>query len=301
LAGLVFLLYRNLKALNLNKEILGKLFQVVFHNLKFLVSAIILLFVNYYLELRKWQLLTDLFEKRSSSQALGDVLKGLMVGLFTPFMVGDFLGRSLSFRTRNKSMAVAVNFYNSMTQTFAAIFFGAIGFGLWVIIAEVSIKKIVTYLFIVLILASFAGLFFILKLNISWGFTQKIDFLRRYNQRSITELDLSNLLRVKVLNFSFLRNLVFFLQFYLVLLAFGLKIPFNLAFIGVNLIFLIKTVGGGLNILGDLSIREIVGIIFFGFYQFDPTAVALATFTIWFINIFLPVIFIIINPKILKK
>lgn len=301
MAGLLYLLFQKIKEISLTKEILFRLFLTIYHNFYFLFFAIILLVVNYGLELKKWQLLTISFEKRTSKQALGDILHGLMAGLFTPFMIGDFLGRSLGFKLRNRSLAIASNFFNSMAQTLTSIFLGTCALCIWYVIYEVPYKKWLLVILIVMSLATILGLFFILKLNISWDFVKKINFLKKFTKRTVTELDIENVLRIKILGFSVLRNLVFFLQFYLVLLAFGLQIPFDLAFIGINFIFLLKTVGGGLNILGDLSIRELVGINFFGYYNYDPTSILMATFLVWFLNIFLPVLFVIINPRFFKR
>ena len=102
-----------------------------------------------------------------------------------------------------------------------------------------------------------------------------------------------------ILLLSLARTMVFNIQFLLFYISFGIQLPFLIIFIGVNLTLLIKTIGGGLNVFGDLTIREFVSINFFGMYHVDVSIILVVTFVVWFINIFLPVLIgFFIKPKL---
>lgn len=290
LGCILVLLYLKIKDLGVSEPSIVDILKSLSGNLGYFFTAIALLFLNYFLEIKKWQVLTSPIEERSMAEAIGDVLKGLRIGLFTPFMIGDFIGRSLGFSKKNRTEAMAANFFNSICQTYTAIFLGALSFLFWWGISEGPLKGLLLFPTLVFCVAAFLGLFFVFKVKVSWQFLDKINFLKVYLNPETLEMSLSNALIFKVLILSFARSLVYNVQFYLFYISLGINLPKLVIFIGVNLILLIKTVGGGLNVLGDLSLRELVSLHFFGLYKVNAGLILIATFIVWFFNIFVPVL-----------
>jgi hypothetical protein len=72
--------------------------------------------------------------------------------------------------------------------------------------------------------------------------------------------------------------------------VFQVNVPIYVLLVGVGIIFLTKTLISILNALGDLSIRELTSIYYFGFFGANFIAVSSATFMIWLVNILLPII-----------
>jgi len=119
---ILILLCLKIRDLDVSKASLFAILHTLSGNLGYFFAAIALLFLNYFLEIKKWKLLTASIERRTFSEATEDVLRGLRGGIFTPFMIGDFLGRSLGFGKKNRTEAMAVNLFNSVCQTYTAIF-----------------------------------------------------------------------------------------------------------------------------------------------------------------------------------
>ena len=249
-----------------------------------------LLFLNYYFEILKWKLLTQEIQPRTLRESTIDVLKGLRLGVFTPFMIGDFVGRSLGFQKENRTVAMAANFYNSICQTYSALFLSAIAFFLWRNISSGELKELLLIPFILFVCVAILGLFFVFNFKMSWRFLDKIDLFKEYLNSSKLILNFDNNLRVKILILSLARSLIYNLQFLFFYISLGINLPKSIIFIGVNLILLIKTVGGGLNVIGDLTLREFVSVHFFGLYNIDGSLVLVATFVVWFFNVFVPII-----------
>ena len=86
------------------------------------------------------------------------------------------------------------------------------------------------------------------------------------------------------------RYFVFSLQFVLMFKVFQINLPISVLLVGVGIIFLTKTLISVLNSLGDLSIRELTSIYYFGFFGTNIAAVSSATFMIWLVNVLFPIL-----------
>lgn len=246
-----------------------------------ILAGVFLVLPNYYLEITKWKILGRQLEDRNFAAAAGEVLRGLKLGVVTPLMVGDYLGRSMDFRKENRFPAVLLNLYNSFTQTWTALLFGGGALFLW------YFQDKAAYLFLPAIIISGAALLSLGFLyGIQPGILQKWDVVKKYMAAFSLPLAVKN----RVIGLSVLRSIIYNLQYICFYLGFGITLPPVIFFIGINLLLLVKTVGGGLNILGDLTLRELVSLHFFRLYQVDERIVLMATFAVWLFSVFMPVL-----------
>jgi hypothetical protein len=295
----MILLLLKIKTLQISSALFFETLITLRGNLAYFLAAIALLFLNYFFEISKWNLLSTQIEARSFRDSTIEVLRGLRVGLLTPFMIGDFLGRSIDFKKESRAEAIALNLFNSACQTYTAIVFGGMAFLFWWNLSTDGLKNLLIFPNILLIISTFLGLFFVLEIKLSWHFLVKVKIIRPYLEESKMDIKLSNVLRMKVLMLSFGRTLVYNLQFWLFYISLGVDLPKVIIFIGVNLMLLVKTVGGGLNVFGDLTLREFISVYFFGIYHVNGGLILIATFVVWLVNIFIPVIIgLFIKPKL---
>ncbi len=277
---LVTLLIRQVSGLKLNADFLSLLAGKL--NLAFLLLGIVLVIPNYYLEISKWKKLSATLEDRSFKNAQKEVLRGLKWGIFTPFMLGDYWGRSKDFKKENIGSAVVLNLYNSVTQTWTSLLFGSLALGL----AWFDTKNpYIGFIAIVLLLATILGVGVLYGTNFSG--LRKIKFIAKY----IREFNIPNNVRHQIILLSILRTVIYNLQYLCFYLSFGIIVSAGIYFTGINLLLLIKTVGGGLNVFGDLTIRELVSMQYFGSYGIDQRLVLIATFVVWLVNVFSPVLY----------
>ncbi len=240
-------------------------------NLLYLFLGLVTVFPNYLLEIYKWQLLSEVIEARNFKTATKEVLRGLKLGIFTPFRAGDFLGRSMGFTEGKRSNAVLLHFFNSITQTWTALLLGSIALLLW---------DIPGLIIPALLLSSFTLISLALLLGLK---------IRRWEKYQAA-LDLPLPLKLKIIALSLLRTISYNLQYFFIYTAFGIDISLANLFIGANLILLLKTVGGGLNALGDLTLRQVVSMYFFGRLGIEEDIIFMATFTVWCLSILLPIL-----------
>lgn len=283
LITVTLILFYQISKLNLSYTYLKQVKDQI--SLPYLFLGIVLVIPNYYFEIKKWEILGGQLEQRNFSKATVEVLRGLKLGILTPLMLGDYVGRSLDFKKENRGTAVILNLFNSFTQTWTALLLGAMAIFLWYFTAENTLKP---YLLLPAILVSASALLGIIFLyGLKTTYFKPIKFLQKY----ISDFNLPLSLKKKIIGLSLLRSCIYNLQYYFFYKAFSILLPSFVYFIGVNVLLLIKTVGGGLNVFGDLSLRELVSINFFGLYNIDQRLVLIATFVVWFFNVFSPIIF----------
>lgn len=247
-----------------------------------MLLGILCVIPNYALEIYKWQLLSAQIQERTFLQAKTEVLRGLKLGILTPFMSGDYLGRSMGFNKGQRTNAALLNFFNSITQTWTALFFGSMALILW----NIELWEINTRVAgIILLMISTFSLALLLGL--------KVTIWKKYQ----TALDLPLKLKWEVIYLSLLRTLTYLLQYYFVYLAFDIQVTYMDLFIGTNLLLLAKTIGGGLNAIGDLTLRQVVSIFFFAPLGISEEKIIVATFVVWLISVFLPVFYSIFAKK----
>jgi uncharacterized membrane protein YbhN (UPF0104 family) len=283
------LIYQIIK-LDLTLSHLREIFQKI--NIPFLLLGILLVLPNYYLEILKWKILGQQLETRSFKESTVEVLRGLKLGIVTPLMIGDYVGRSIGFKKENKGGALMLNLFNSFTQTWTSLVFGAAALSIWWFSEDESIRAYIFFPATAIACAAIIGL--ALLYGIRFSSIPKWKIIQPYIQNFDLPLSIKN----KIIGLSILRTLVYNLQYICFYKAFSIILGPTIYFVGVNILLLIKTVGGGLNILGDLTLRELVSINFFGLYGIDQRLVLIATFVVWFFNVFTPVVFgIFYSPR----
>lgn len=246
-----------------------------------LLAGIFLVLPNYYLEITKWKILGRQLENRNFSTAAAEVLRGLKLGVVTPLMAGDYIGRSMDFKKENRFSAILLNLYNSFTQTWTALLFGSLALSLW------YFREKAVYLFFPAVAISMVV---IIGLGFLYGIQPAILQKREWAKKYMAAFSLPLTVKNRVIGLSVLRSLIYNLQYACFYLGFGIILDPVIFFIGINLLLLVKTVGGGLNIFGDLTLRELVSLHFFKLYQVDERLVLMATFAVWFFSVFVPVL-----------
>ena len=100
----------------------------------------------------------------------------------------------------------------------------------------------------------------------------------------------SNLEIVEVLALSCSRYLIFSLQFLIILLLFQIPLSVIDLLMIIFFIFFVKTIVPSISFISDLGVRGITSLYLFEFYHINPSLVIASTFTIWVINILIPVL-----------
>lgn len=253
-----------------------------------IIVAALLLPINITLETLKWAALLRTSSRTTTADALGSILAGYSLGLFTPGRAGDYVGRILylkndGFQTaiqtgvdRVISMSVYVGV--GLVAVFAAFWTGIIEFShSWVYITPVG--GVVAVILISLVIRPTLFYRLLSKVSRSRKWAEGIRFMRAVSRR----------LAVHLLALSALRYIVFTSQLVVLVLAFGGQSEVPMMYLCASLVFFVKTMIPSFT-FADLGIRETASVFFFGLLGIEPVSALNASLTLFALNLVVPAI-----------
>lgn len=287
-AGVLYAVYLMLKEKGESiEEVFGYFRQIPFNINLWIV--LILIPVNWAFEAWKWQRLVAKVEQISFWEAYQGVLAGLALANFTPMMIGDYAGKILMLKTQKRIASIGAILLGNGMQLYVSLLFGAISYSYFLWIAQpipFALHISIIVLLVVLLLIGIWVAFNLQKLSFSRE-TQFFQYIKQYLivLKEYTLPEIRNIFLIAVG-----RYIVFSIQFLLILQLFQVNLPITVLLAGIGIIFLTKTLGAAFNFLGDLSMRAITSIYYFGYFGVKLSLITTATFTIWLINVLVPVI-----------
>lgn len=247
-----------------------------------LLFVLLLVPVNWFFEWRKWLLtlsVVDVYAKPATK--IHAFFAGIVTGMLTPNMLGNFIGRIYYFDRNHRIALVVLTLVTNYAQFIASIFLGIIALLIlnkspW----DLDIAQL-NWVFIAL-----AIFFLLIYFNFEWVFKYIKRKTRMY--LLIRNLQRRRAFRWKILGLSMLRHAVFTLQFSLMLSAFGEDFSFqNMLWIWQFYLWL--TLAPSL-FLGKLAIRESVAIWVLTAAGMGELTIVISSFLIWVFNLLLPTV-----------
>lgn len=256
----------------------------------YLLIIFILMLLNWFLESIKWKLLLKKVEEISIIKSVKSVLCGLTLAIFTPYRVGEFVGRPLLLLPKNRISSMMANFVGSLAQSAVTIGMGLCG--LLILSSNESLKIAFSYGQI-LLSAMVTLISFIITIciyfypNIFILITKKVKFLIRWNEK-IAFLNFYTFFHlIKVLLLSIGRYFIFFSQYYILLHIFDININILEAFAAISLSYLFLFSIPGIPI-AEPGIRGSLALFFIGPYSDNSLAIIAASTGLWILNLAIP-------------
>ena len=248
----------------------------------------LLQFINWSIEARKFQFIISKKEKVSFKQSIIAVYTGNATGIFTPDRLGNFIGRFIYLNQIDKKTVTASTLLGNLAQLISTISFALIAVLLYM---KLDLKIQLPYVnpviilgVLIMALSILTYLFFnpnkiIEKFNkVKWVAKHKItfSFLANFNKKESSA----------IIGFSLLRYLIFIIQFYLILNTFELSINLIETLVFSGLLYLFTTFIPS-PIMGNLGTREVVALLLLNNYAHSEV-VLVASLIIWIINVIFP-------------
>jgi hypothetical protein len=245
-------------------------------------SVLLLLFLgNYLMEAIKWQNLLASWSPISILKSYKSVLIGQAFAFFTPARSGDYVGRILLLPPGNKMKGVAQLAWSSYAQLIITISIGSIA-----LFFNLPFLPWIKW---------FMPLGLIAALFVYFHPGQFKGWLNKINQ-----LQIENKLKLNLLGLSFLKYMIFILQYTWAVKMLNIPItPIDL-WIALGVLFLLLSIIPSIS-LTDLVIRgQIIVVLLEPYYNNSLMLICLSTI-IWAVNFLLPAIigaFLLINFRI---
>lgn len=258
-------------------------------NAAMLAFMLMLVPVNWALESLKWQRLARKVVNISFWEAFRGTLTGLAFGVAAPAQLGDTIGRVASLKSDRRLEAIGAAIVSNGIQFYISVFAGAIG---WLHLQQKiglpeQSKQIIGLLLILVVTLGIVVVYFRRPL-MDWHPTRPVfrrahAYLRIIGNYSASDLVLSTI-------YGLLRYIVFLSQFVLALSLFNFPVSALELASAVSLIFLAKTLIPAINVLGDLGLREFTALLVFEQYNLPAEEIIAATFLVWILNVFGPIL-----------
>ncbi len=290
----------------------------------YFILVLILMFMNWGVETMKWKYLIRKIEKVSFFKAYEAVLCGVAVSSFTPNRIGDYFGRVFILEKANRIEGILITLIGSIAQFFVMTFTGTIALaiiviqfredlmsylaiteqGFYLIYAGLGILATLIFTFLILLFLNVSVITDFTAYLLKERFAKLKSYLKVFKFYTSVEI-------FKVLGLSFIRYVIFSLQFYILLRMFMIPVPFSQGMVIITLVFLIMTFLPTIAI-AELGIRGSVSLYFFGLFfaragiesiDHEVGTIA-ASSTLWLINIALPALMgaiFVFNLKFFRK
>lgn len=275
-----------------------------------LIGVILLMLLNWGIEARKWQLLVKPLEAVPFRRAFMAILSGVSLSINTPNRIGEYGGRILYVKNRNKLKAIAATVVGSFSQLIATAVFGLAGliyyldnFGLEHAGSHFTGPMKEILLLGILIVVSFLIILLYFRLKIIVAVFDKISWLRRAKvfvqiiaRYSPKELE-------KLLLLSAVRYVVFSAQYLILLYVLGVELVWWQGLLMISTIYLVMAMVPTIAI-AELGLRGKVSIYFLGLLSPNTAGIIAATVSIWLINLILPAAMgsiLLLGVKIFKE
>lgn len=254
----------------------------------YIIIPILLMPINWILESLKWQSLLNSFQKISFLKSVYSVLTGTCLAIITPGRLGEYGGRLFYIEEGNRLLAVRSTFVGSIIQN---VINTSIGF-LCLFLLQQKLQ-IVSQDDINILGILNTGVFIIL-LIIYIVRKPIIRFLVKrfhgYKDRIRSFFDLSGYSKKQLFNatlFSFLRYVVYVVQYMFIIQFFDVTDDMYSSILGVGVIYLFQTL---LPLPPILSIfaRGEIAVVIWSYFSHGVLGILAATFSLWLINLMIP-------------
>ena len=264
---------------------------------------------NWGFEARKWQLLLRPLECISFRNAFKSVLAGCSITMLTPNRVGEYGGRILYIKEEHRLDAIPLTILGSISQLFITVLMGSIGL-IFLTHARPD-EKIFSFmpsytadvLLVISISASVFLMLLYLRVSILVNFISRIPFLKKFASHIVLLKTFSRKQLLRILVLSFLRYMVFILQYVLLLRVMHVEIAFFTCMMLLTVFYLIMAVAPTIGFT-ELPVRAVAGLEILQLYSNNFIGIQAASLGIWVINLAVPAIIgslLILGIKIMKE
>lgn len=268
--------------------------HVIINEKGFVLLALVclLMFLQWILEAKKWQLLLAPVSSISLKRALVAIFSGIAFSIATPNRMGEFAGRILHLPANARFQGTSFTFVGNFAQLIITLICG--GFSLFFLDERISnmlgsqiLRDVFTMLKIATPVIVLLSLMIYFKLGIIFNKLFSHRFFNKVNNKldSLKNIPLPVLGTVLVLSFA--RFLIFIVQYYLLFIFTGVDIPFFDVVICISVLFLLLAAIPTITFL-ELGIRWQVALVLFAHVTDNKLGVSLTITAVWFINLILP-------------
>lgn len=273
--------------------------------------TVLLMPVNWGIEARKWQLAMRPDGGIGFKDAFRAVFTGTTMASFTPNRMGDYLGRILYVKEGRRVAAISLTMICSLAQLLVTLVLGAGGLiYLFPMLHQRSVAAqphaewgLPLTLIMTGALLAMLGFFYFQFPRLTRQLA-RIPWMSQLGAfiKVLENFDRNILLRILFL--SFVRYIVFIIQYSLVFPVFSVWLGPDQVLGGMSVVFLIMAVVPTFTFLTELGLRWGASIQVLELFSSNTIGIFAASFAIWLINLVIPALIgslLIVSIKLFKS
>ncbi len=273
-------------------------------------AVLLLMLVNWGIEAKKWQILVTGIQQVSFLRAFRAIFTGQAIALNTLNGVGEYVGRVVYLEDGNRLRGIALSIVGSLSQIIVTMVLGIVGL-IYIRFDVLSATRHLEGLSIFWLnglmyaLSGCTIIFILIYFKLSWltQLVEKIPFVAKYTFyiQKLEDFHWKELTRILVL--SFLRYVVFVVQYLLLLQLFKVDAPWWQLASMVCVLFLVLAVVPTIPI-AELGLRGKASQLLFGLLSANTLGILFTAAIIWLINRVIPAVagsLFILGIRIFKK
>ncbi len=249
--------------------------------------------LNWFIESIKWKYLVRKLELISIGKSIKAVFIGITFAIFTPNRIGELAGRVFVLKKEHRTKAVFATATGSLSQMMITIILGVISGVIFLFLYDNKLDGInsntLLFIKIISVFILVFGLFIFFNLRIVENFFNKLHLSENIKSAVHILASYKKTELFKILLLSFLRYIVFMLQFYLLLKLFEVELSFSIALMTITLTYLVSSIIPSFT-LTEIGIRGSAAIFFMAMFSVNIPGIIAATAVLWIINLAVPAI-----------
>ena len=245
------------------------------------ISILVLLtFLNWLFEIKKWQVLSSSVRRNSTKTATKESLASFTAAIFTPSRIGEYGAKSLYYLKPARKKVIFLNFLGNISQLFVTFFFGILGLLYLLSKMDLPFTFINGALMVALMLAPFVG-YWVMR-RYKWKF-------RGYSVVKLEESfqKISRRVRMRTVLYAALRYLIFTHQFYFFLMIFKVDLPYLLVISAIFTTYFLSSIIPTMMIF-DALIKGGFAVWIFGLLKVPELVVLVIVLAVWILNFGVP-------------
>ena len=255
----IFVLYKKL-VVNQNVSEIFKEIKTTFTNnnqFMLMLTAVLLVPLNIYLEGIKWKLQIKPIENISNWKSFLSIFTGISAGMFFPNRMGNFLGRIFMLEKGDRIKASLTTLVGGMAQMIATVSIGLIA-ALFFLKKNYILICVVFFIVISLLILMYFNIHLLkyIQFIIPKRFKEKTEeYFKVFSLYNKTEL-------LKILILSLVRYFLYTFQFVLLIWSFDIPLNYLNAMIPISLTYLMMMIVPFITIT-EIAVRGSVSILIF--------------------------------------
>lgn len=258
-------------------------FQWTLINILLLSSVLLLMVANWWIEAAKWKMLVQRTEAFTFKQAVQAVLSGVALNIITPNQLGDFIGRVMHLKKLDKVRGTLLTVIGHTAQVIMTGAFGLLAL-IWFLLklnkiadSTANIAFVTVTVLVFIAIAIYLNIGIVRKLSLPPKAKKYLDVFSLYSRSEF----------VQILLFSFLRYVIFIVQYLLLITIFSVDVALQDGVACAIAVLFVQSFVPSF-IMIDVGMRGASALWFFSFFTPQVAPVLLTAYGLWIVNLMLP-------------